>query len=126
MRNSEFGKFQLQASEWYSFFDRCSLALIRGLRGNSPCPICLVPKGHLSELAQRYQERREEDVEEKVEKIETKKAKEAALKPLGLRAVTVCEYVDKSQGFTHGGLGSVGVERLLGCSAYKYLPSTVV
>lgn len=123
MRNSEFGGFRILSKRYLSF-DRCSLALIRGLRGNSPCPICLVPKGHLSELAQRYQERREEDVEEKVEKIETKKAKEAVLKPLGLRAVKVCECADTSQAFTYG--GSVVVERLLGCSAYKYLPSTVV
>lgn len=123
MRNSEFGGFHI-LSKRYSYFDRCSLALIRGLRGNSPCPICLVPKGHLSELAQRYPERREEDVEEKVEKVETKKAKEAVLKPLGLRAVKVCEFADTLQTFTDD--KSAMVECLLGRSAHKYLPGIVV
>ncbi|KAI0683249.1 hypothetical protein BC835DRAFT_1423488 [Cytidiella melzeri] len=59
----------------------------QGLGGNAPCPVCLVPKGTLSDLRTRYAYRVAAEVQELVHKVESKKAKEAALKPLGLRAV---------------------------------------
>ncbi|KAI0686368.1 hypothetical protein BC835DRAFT_1288244, partial [Cytidiella melzeri] len=67
--------------------EQCRFALIRGLGGNAPCPVCLVPKGTLSDLRTRYAYRVAAEVQELVHKVESKKAKEAALKPLGLRAV---------------------------------------
>ncbi|KAI0700322.1 hypothetical protein BC835DRAFT_1304172 [Cytidiella melzeri] len=67
--------------------EQCCFALIRGLGGNAPCPVCLVPKGTLSDLRTEYAYRVAAEVQELVHKVESKKAKEAALKPLGLRAV---------------------------------------
>ncbi|KAI0686029.1 hypothetical protein BC835DRAFT_1530148 [Cytidiella melzeri] len=67
--------------------EQCYFALIRGLHGNRPCPICLVPKGELSDLSSRHPERSEEHVQELVERKEGKGAKEDSLKLLGLRAV---------------------------------------
>jgi hypothetical protein len=68
---------------------RCYLALIRGLHGRCPCPICLVEEGSLSDLSTVYPERSEEHVKALVEKPETKGAKEDILKKYGLRAVKV-------------------------------------
>ncbi|KAI0683923.1 hypothetical protein BC835DRAFT_1422790 [Cytidiella melzeri] len=67
--------------------EQCYFALIRGLHGNRPCPICLVPKGELLDLSSRHPERSEEHVQELVERKEGKGAKEDSLKLLGLRAV---------------------------------------
>ncbi|KAI0684868.1 hypothetical protein BC835DRAFT_1291935 [Cytidiella melzeri] len=67
--------------------EQCYFALIRGLHGNRPCPICLVPKGELLDLSSRHPERSEEHVQELVERKERKGAKEDSLKLLGLRAV---------------------------------------
>ncbi|KAI0091220.1 hypothetical protein BDY19DRAFT_934569 [Irpex rosettiformis] len=67
--------------------EQCYFALIRGLHGNKPCPICLVPRGELSDLTVVHRERQEEHVQKLVETVEGKGAKEEKLKPLGLRAV---------------------------------------
>lgn len=68
---------------------RCFFALTRGLRGKCPCPICLVPKGSLSDLSVKYPERDEQRAQELVEKIEGKGVKDLKMRILGLRAVEV-------------------------------------
>lgn len=65
------------------------MCLIRGLRGLAPCPVCTVPLGTLSDLKTRYPYRVAADIQALVNKVERKKDKEAALKPLGIRAVEV-------------------------------------
>ncbi|KAI0697352.1 hypothetical protein BC835DRAFT_1206783, partial [Cytidiella melzeri] len=67
--------------------EQCRFALIRGLGGNAPCPVCLVPKGTLSDLKARYAYRVAAEVAELVNKPESMKDKEAVLRPLGLRPV---------------------------------------
>ncbi|KAI0683945.1 hypothetical protein BC835DRAFT_1241405, partial [Cytidiella melzeri] len=64
--------------------EQCRFALIRGLGGNAPCPVCLVPKGTLSDLKARYAYCVAAEVVELVNKPESMKDKEAVLRPLGL------------------------------------------
>ena len=68
---------------------RCYFALIRGLRGLSPCPICLIPEQSLADLSVAYPEREEDHTQAMVQRVEGKGAKEAKLKFFGLRAVKV-------------------------------------
>lgn len=65
------------------------MALIRGLRGLFPCPVCLIPGGHLSDILGKYVLRVASEIREKVEKIETKTQKEKVLSAISIRAVRV-------------------------------------
>ncbi|KAI0796362.1 hypothetical protein BC629DRAFT_1734435 [Irpex lacteus] len=67
--------------------EQCYFALIRGLHGLSPCPICLVPEGDLSDLSKTYAERQEAHAQGLVQKVEGKGVKEKKIKQFGLRAV---------------------------------------
>ncbi len=65
------------------------MCLIRGLGGLGPCPVCLVPKGTLSDLKTRYPDRTASATQELVTKIEPAAQKEDVLKKHGLRRVNV-------------------------------------
>ncbi|KAI0695484.1 hypothetical protein BC835DRAFT_1414874 [Cytidiella melzeri] len=66
--------------------EQCRLALIRGLNGLSPCAICLVPKGTLSDLRTRYAYRSAATNQVLVRRVDSPD-KERQLKDLGLRNV---------------------------------------
>ncbi|KAI0684537.1 hypothetical protein BC835DRAFT_1292984 [Cytidiella melzeri] len=65
--------------------EQCHFALIRGLLGKAPCPVCLVPKGGLSDLKTRYAYRTAASAQILVTRAESKASKGAALKAIGLR-----------------------------------------
>ncbi|KAI0684472.1 hypothetical protein BC835DRAFT_1293143 [Cytidiella melzeri] len=67
--------------------EQCHFALIRGLNGLAPCPVCLVPKGTLSDLRTRYQYRSAVENEVLVRLTAPSAEKEYELKSRGLRNV---------------------------------------
>ncbi|KAI0086723.1 hypothetical protein BDY19DRAFT_959866, partial [Irpex rosettiformis] len=67
--------------------EQCYFCLLRGLRGLAPCPVCLIPKGMLSNITTKYAYRVASEVQALVEKEERKGVKEKVLKNYGLRAV---------------------------------------
>jgi hypothetical protein len=77
------------------------VALIRGVKGLCPCPICLVPADKLLEHAPEGYEHRTATqtklIIDEANKAITNTAKEAVLKPYGLRDVPVSSQFSKSQ-----------------------------
>lgn len=69
--------------------DRCYMCLIRGLGGNAPCPICLIPKGTSSDIKTKYPDRTAKETKELVTKVELAGQKEKTLGQYGLRNVEV-------------------------------------
>lgn len=68
------------------------MALIRGLKGKFPCPVCLVPQDEQSVLAtHEFRTRHQsEDVLRTARLKPSEKEKEAHLKAFSLRNVEVC------------------------------------
>jgi len=87
-KNSKY-YFNERGKEIISYKFRCYFALLRGLHGLCPCPICLIREGALSDLSVAFPERQEDYAKGLVERIEAKGVKESKLKVLGLRAVKV-------------------------------------
>jgi hypothetical protein len=71
---------------------RCVMALIRGLNGLCPCPICLVPPDKQMDLSEDYDLRtasKSEGLIKKASEMTLASDKEALLKIYGLRPVKV-------------------------------------
>lgn len=68
------------------------MALIRGSKGHFPCPICLVPKLELGDLATRYALRTAKDTQNLVQAARglTAAVGEDLLKTQSVRDVDVC------------------------------------
>jgi hypothetical protein len=84
----------IMLSVLYSCFSspRCVMALIRGLNGLCPCPICLVPKNEQRNISGTYQLRTAANVKmlvDKAENCQTEAEKEEVLKTEGIRGVSV-------------------------------------
>ena len=82
--------FLLLLSEQSNHGIRCYIALIRGLRRLAPCPICLVPKGDLSDLSVSHARRTNHDAQElfnAMNLVSTQQARENIIKPFGLHPV---------------------------------------
>lgn len=74
-------------------FIRCVMALIRGIMGDCPCPICLVPRQKQSDYLGVWKRRTLYETSQLVEeagKQSSKTQAEALLKPQSLRPVEVC------------------------------------
>lgn len=66
------------------------MALIRGVRGLCPCPICLVRNTKLSDVHTICERRTADTAQSIVEDTTTSKTeKDEQLKPLGLRCISV-------------------------------------
>jgi len=68
------------------------MALIRGLKGKFPCPICLVPQDMQSTFSDTYPLRtsaHSEDILKSARALPSKKEKEKMLKSFSLRDVEV-------------------------------------
>lgn len=84
----------LATHDKYSKYCRCALALIRGLGGLCPCPVCLIPKGVLSDLTTSYPDRTSAETEALVNATyNTKGEREKIIKQYGLRPITVSLYL---------------------------------
>ncbi|KAI0693261.1 hypothetical protein BC835DRAFT_1416000 [Cytidiella melzeri] len=70
-----------------NYEEQCHFALIRGPNRLAPCPVCLVPKGTLSDLQRRYQYRSAAENEILVMLTAPSAEKEHELKSRGLRNV---------------------------------------
>ena len=74
------------------------MALIRGLKGNCPCPICLVPSAKLADTSIKYPLRTAVESAELVNRtrgMASEAEREAILKPYGLRPIkvsTICSF----------------------------------
>ncbi|KAI0091116.1 hypothetical protein BDY19DRAFT_991694 [Irpex rosettiformis] len=67
--------------------EHCRFALNRGLRGLSPCPVCYIPSGVLSDLKAKPEFRIEAEAREIVEGPGSVTIKDEALKYIGMRNV---------------------------------------
>ena len=67
------------------------MALIRGMNGACPCPVCLVPANMQSQLNIEHQRRKAADAYDIVwNNLLNRGEKDKFLQPLGLRNVEVC------------------------------------
>ncbi|KAF8884263.1 hypothetical protein CPB84DRAFT_1750433 [Gymnopilus junonius] len=69
--------------------EQCVMALIRGLKGSMPCPVCLAPQLNLIDLSETYELRTKElmmKIYERAKKLNASE-KEELLKEYGLRDV---------------------------------------
>ena len=67
------------------------MALIRGIKGACPCPVCLVPANMQSQLKIEYRRRKAADAYNIVWNDSLNQGeKDKYLQPLGLRNVEVC------------------------------------
>ena len=72
-------------------FDRCVMALIRGLRSHCPCPVRLIPRDKLWDHAADYPIRSAQNAIEYLQEWEIDRVTgEKALKAQSLRPVEVC------------------------------------
>ena len=68
------------------------MALIQGVKGKFPCPVCLVPTDHQSNLSEDYPLRtayNTQKIFEEVNRTPLQRDKEVILKSYGLRPVQV-------------------------------------
>ncbi len=73
---------------------RCFMALICGLGGLCPCPVCLVPKDQLKFVTEKWPLRVSKQGQDILNnKSLTKKQREVKLKKLSLRPVVVSIYL---------------------------------
>lgn len=75
------------------FCARCFMALIRGSKGNFPCPVCLVPKTQMTDGSTHPLRTSEtmQQVYNAAAAMSTKKQQDSHLKNYGLRNVEVRE-----------------------------------
>jgi len=70
------------------------MALIRGLRSNCPCPICLVPADHLTDHVMDYPRQTVEDAKAFLELYrQNRAAGETVLKEQSLRPIEVNDFI---------------------------------
>lgn len=72
---------------------RSVMALIRGVKGLFPCPICLVPQDQLSDLSETFPLRTQQESEalfHNAQEMRTQEEKEKLMKSQSLRMVEVC------------------------------------
>ena len=97
MKNSKY--FALYWFYLLNAISRAYLALIRGLGGICPCPVCLVEKKTLSKLSNQSELRTihgTQNLISSAKALSTKAAQNALLKKFGLRPLTVCTLLPYS------------------------------
>lgn len=82
---------------------RCTMALIRGLRGLRPCPVCLIPAKELSNLFAVHPKRTRIDTETILAQARERNAegKEDLLKHNGMRDVDVSLHLSPNLLYAH-------------------------
>lgn len=69
---------------------RCVMALLKGINGKCPCPVCLIPGENLLDLHNAYPLRQVSHGQSVMMDTTLRQTqKSAQLKPLGLRAIQV-------------------------------------